>query len=138
FTEALRRSCLEVIGNKMLNTCEELHKYLQCTFAAQSQLHNFTIAECQTILEQLCSDSQLSKKLLVSITEDGVKKFSPSSYGSGVFSSSLQPSEAVQLFHELRDAMNGLVLHCDLHLVYHVIPISDASTKTIDWSKFKD
>ncbi|NXS16802.1 DPOLQ polymerase, partial [Mystacornis crossleyi] len=63
------------------------------------------------------------------------KVYHPTHLGSATLSSSLSPTEAMEIFADLQRAMKSFVLENDLHIVYLVTPVYEEWT-TIDWYQF--
>ncbi|XP_008937926.1 PREDICTED: DNA polymerase theta, partial [Merops nubicus] len=63
------------------------------------------------------------------------KVYHPTHLGSATLSSSLSPTEAMEIFADLQRAMKSFVLENDLHIVYLITPVYEEWT-TIDWYQF--
>jgi len=136
--ERSKRFVLESIATGMLSTFDEIKDFVGCSFFVQ-QSRQLTDDELNLLLDQLIVLSdQGDQSIQRIIDEKGVQRFVPSKLGVGILASSFPPDEAIRLKHELCEAMDGLSLNCDLHLLYYVIPNSNLDTKRIDWQKYRD
>ncbi|MEJ1283198.1 polymerase (DNA directed) theta [Cricetulus griseus] len=63
------------------------------------------------------------------------KVYHPTHLGSATLSSSLSPTDTLDIFADLQRAMKGFVLENDLHIVYLVTPVFEDWTG-IDWYRF--
>ncbi|VDP05370.1 unnamed protein product [Soboliphyme baturini] len=76
-----------------------------------------------------------TNQLLYCFSEDNL---SCTQMGCAAVSSSLSPQEALNVYADLKTAMNGLVLASDLHMVYLVTPVylADMWTHNFSWSNY--
>ena len=64
-----------------------------------------------------------------------VAKIVPTQLGKAAFASSIPAEFALQIFSELAESRNNLVLQTDLHLIYLILP-HYKNVKCPDWSIF--
>ena len=131
--DSFKRLTLESIANGLLQTREEIKNYLNSTLFAY-QTRKFTDNEIETVLIELIPKT--NPLIHQQLNDNNVTHFTASKLGEGILASSLSPEEGLKLFNELKLAMNGIALNCDLHLLYHVIPNKNMEEKQIKWSYF--
>ncbi|XP_051841327.1 DNA polymerase theta [Antechinus flavipes] len=146
-TSSMIRAILEIIVGGVANTPEDVHTYASCTFLAASlkmekqknlkgdkqkmqQEQHGAIEDCVIWLLE-------NEFIQISEANVGIKKkvYHPTHLGSATLSSSLSPTEALDIFADLQRAMKGFVLENDLHIVYLVTPLYEDWT-AIDWYRF--
>ncbi|KAM9035080.1 DNA polymerase theta-like isoform 2-T2 [Sarcophilus harrisii] len=146
-TSSMIRAILEIIVGGVANTPEDVHTYASCTFLAASlkmekqkslkgdkqkmqQEQHGAIEDCVMWLLE-------NEFIQISEANVGIKKkvYHPTHLGSATLSSSLSPTEALDIFADLQRAMKGFVLENDLHIVYLVTPLYEDWT-AIDWYRF--
>ncbi|KAK4336741.1 hypothetical protein RND71_043658 [Anisodus tanguticus] len=82
--------------------------------------------------------SEFNKPFIQKLTGQDSEKLLPTKLGLAVSYSSMSPKDAFKMFNELKLAMKGLVLSCDLHLIYQVVPNKDIENKNVNWKKFSN
>ncbi|XP_072469974.1 DNA polymerase theta [Notamacropus eugenii] len=146
-TATMIRAILEIIVGGVANTPKDVQTYASCTFLAASlkmekqkslkgekqkiqQEQNGAIEDCVMWLLE-------NEFIQISEANAGIKEkvYHPTHLGSATLSSSLSPSEALDIFADLQRAMKGFVLENDLHIVYLVTPLYEDWT-AIDWYRF--
>ncbi|XP_071415940.1 DNA polymerase theta isoform X1 [Pithys albifrons albifrons] len=140
---SMKRAILEIIVGGVANTAEDVHTYASCTLLASS------LKESKWENEKAEDKAQagpieacvawLLENEFIQVLESGndvkAKVYHPTHLGSATLSSSLSPTEAMEIFADLQRAMKSFVLENDLHIVYLVTPVYEEWT-TIDWYQF--
>ncbi|XP_051467679.1 DNA polymerase theta [Apus apus] len=140
---SMKRAILEIIVGGVANTPDDVQTYASCTLLASS------------LRESKCGDEKAQDKTqtgpieacvmwlleneFIQVLDSGndvkAKVYHPTHLGSATLSSSLSPTEAMEIFADLQRAMKSFVLENDLHIVYLVTPVYEEWT-TIDWYQF--
>ncbi|XP_077650870.1 DNA polymerase theta isoform X3 [Urocitellus parryii] len=142
-TASMIRAILEIIVGGVASTSKDMQMYASCTFLAA------TIKEGRQGIQRNQDSVQLGaieacvmwllENEFIQITEDSDgtegKVYRPTHLGSATLSSSLSPTDTLDIFADLQRAMKGFVLENDLHIVYLVTPMFEDWT-TIDWYRF--
>ncbi|XP_045358148.1 DNA polymerase theta isoform X1 [Leopardus geoffroyi] len=142
-TASMIRAILEIIVGGMASTSQDMQTYASCTFLAASMREGKQGIQKNQDSVQLGAIEACVMWLLenefIQITEasDGTegKVYHPTHLGSATLSSSLSPTDTLDIFADLQRAMKGFVLENDLHIVYLVTPMFEDWT-TIDWYRF--
>ncbi|XP_058517936.1 DNA polymerase theta isoform X1 [Ochotona princeps] len=142
-TASMVRAILEIIVGKVASTSQDMQTYASCTFLAASMKEgkqeiqgNQPSGELGAI--EACVIWLLENEFIqITETGDGTegKVYHPTHLGSATLSSSLSPTDTLDIFADLQRAMKGFVLENDLHIVYLVTPMFEDWT-TIDWYRF--
>ncbi|KAM9565459.1 DNA polymerase theta isoform 2-T2 [Guaruba guarouba] len=140
---SMKRAILEIIVGGVANTPADVQTYASCTLLASSlkdsKWENKKAQDkVQTGPIEACVAWLLENEFIqVLDTGDDVKAkvYHPTHLGSATLSSSLSPTEAMEIFADLQRAMKSFVLENDLHIVYLVTPVYEEWT-TIDWYQF--
>ncbi|XP_042525596.1 DNA polymerase theta isoform X1 [Dipodomys spectabilis] len=142
-TASMVRAILEIIVGGVASTSRDMQTYASCTFLAASMkegkqgiqrnedcVHLGAIEACVLWLLE-------NEFIQVAGASDGSegKVYHPTHLGSATLSSSLSPTDTLDIFADLQRAMKGFVLENDLHIVYLVTPMFEDWT-TIDWYRF--
>ncbi|XP_049641821.1 DNA polymerase theta [Suncus etruscus] len=145
-TASMIRAILEIIVGGVASTSQDMQTYASCTFLAVS-LKEATrgIQENQDSVQVGAIEAcvmWLLENEFIQITEanDGTEGklvliYHPTHLGSATLSSSLSPTDTLDIFADLQRAMKGFVLENDLHIVYLVTPMFEEWT-SIDWYRF--
>nr|XP_027791903.1 DNA polymerase theta isoform X3 [Marmota flaviventris] len=142
-TASMIRAILEIIVGGVASTSKDMQMYASCTFLAAS------IKEGKQGIQRNQDSVQLGaieacvmwllENEFIQITEDSDgtegKVYRPTHLGSATLSSSLSPTDTLDIFADLQRAMKGFVLENDLHIVYLVTPMFE-DWITIDWYRF--
>ncbi|XP_064000012.1 DNA polymerase theta [Pogoniulus pusillus] len=140
---SMKRAILEIIVGGLANTPDDVHNYASCTLLASSlkedkRGHEKAQNEAQTGPVETCV-AWLLENEFIQVLDSGsdvkAKVYHPTHLGSATLSSSLSPTEAMEIFADLQRAMKSFVLENDLHIVYLVTPVYEEWT-TIDWYQF--
>ncbi|NXX42261.1 DPOLQ polymerase, partial [Tricholaema leucomelas] len=140
---SMKRAILEIIVGGLANTPDDVHNYASCTLLASSlkegkRGHEKEQNEAQTGPVETCV-AWLLENEFIQVLDSGsdvkAKVYHPTHLGSATLSSSLSPTEAMEIFADLQRAMKSFVLENDLHIVYLVTPVYEEWT-TIDWYQF--
>ncbi|BBN13748.1 DNA polymerase theta [Marchantia polymorpha subsp. ruderalis] len=123
----MMRALLEVVAGGMVQTPQDVHRYVRCTLLNSTESFDHVVKGVQDALRWLCS-----KKFLEWCSE--TEMYSTTPLGRAAFGSSLTPEESLIVFEDLAKAREGFVLASDLHLVYQVTPIYVELEP--DWSLF--
>ncbi|XP_075857948.1 DNA polymerase theta [Microcebus murinus] len=142
-TGSMIRAILEIIVGGVASTSEDMQTYASCTFLAASMKEGKQGIQRNPDSVQLGAIEACVMWLLenefIQITEtsDGTegKVYHATHLGSATLSSSLSPTDTLDIFADLQRAMKGFVLESDLHIVYLVTPMFEDWT-TIDWYRF--
>ncbi|XP_077623707.1 DNA polymerase theta [Crocuta crocuta] len=142
-TASMIRAILEIIVGGVASTSQDMQTYASCTFLAASMKEGKLGIQKNQDSVQLGAIEACVMWLLenefIQITEasDGTegKVYHPTHLGSATLSSSLSPTDTLDIFADLQRAMKGFVLESDLHIVYLVTPMFEDWT-TIDWYRF--
>ncbi|XP_029795268.1 DNA polymerase theta [Suricata suricatta] len=142
-TASMIRAILEIIVGGVASTSQDMQAYASCTFLAASMKEGKLGIQKNQDSVQLGAIEACVMWLLenefIQITEasDGTegKVYHPTHLGSATLSSSLSPTDTLDIFADLQRAMKGFVLENDLHIVYLVTPMFEDWT-TIDWYRF--
>ncbi|XP_044525103.1 DNA polymerase theta [Gracilinanus agilis] len=146
-TASMIRAILEIIVGGVANTPKDVQIYASCTFLAASlkmEKQKSLKGEKQKIQQEqhgaieACVMWLLENEFIQISEANGEAKekvYHPTHLGSATLSSSLSPTEALDIFADLQRAMKGFVLENDLHIVYLVTPLYEDWT-AIDWYKF--
>ncbi|XP_045707980.1 DNA polymerase theta isoform X2 [Phyllostomus hastatus] len=142
-TVSMIRAILEIIVGGVASTSQDMQTYASCTFLAASMKEGKQGIQKNQDPVQLGAIEDCVMWLLenefIQTTEasDGTegKVYHPTHLGSAALSSSLSPTDTLDIFADLQRAMKGFVLENDLHIVYLVTPMFEDWT-TIDWYRF--
>ncbi|XP_035170628.1 DNA polymerase theta [Oxyura jamaicensis] len=142
-TSSMKRAILEIIVGGVANTPSDVETYASCTLLASSLSSSKWRNEkqqdkAQTGPIEACVAWLLENEfiqVLDSGSDEKAKVYHPTHLGSATLSSSLSPTEAMEIFADLQRAMKSFVLENDLHIVYLVTPVYEEWT-TIDWYQF--
>ncbi|XP_053421693.1 DNA polymerase theta [Nycticebus coucang] len=142
-TASMIRAILEIIVGGVASTSEDMQTYASCTFLAASMKEGKQEIQRNQDSVQLGAIEACVMWLLenefIQMTEasDGTegKVYHPTHLGSATLSSSLSPTDTLDIFADLQRAMKGFVLENDLHIVYLVTPMFEDWT-VIDWYRF--
>ncbi|KFQ33857.1 DNA polymerase theta, partial [Mesitornis unicolor] len=140
---SMKRAILEIIVGGVANSPDDVQTYASCTLLASSLKESKWGNEkaqdqAQTGPIEACVAWLLENEFIqVLDAGNGVKAkvYHPTHLGSATLSSSLSPTEAMEIFADLQRAMKSFVLENDLHIVYLVTPVYEEWT-TIDWYQF--
>ncbi|XP_034371446.1 DNA polymerase theta [Arvicanthis niloticus] len=142
-TASMIRAILEIIVSGVASTSQDMQTYAACTFLAAD------VKEGKQGIQRNPDDVQLgaidacvtwlleNEFIQVAEPSDGTggKVYHPTHLGSATLSSSLSPTDTLDIFADLQRAMKGFVLENDLHIVYLVTPVFEDWTN-IDWYRF--
>ncbi|XP_050770857.1 DNA polymerase theta [Gymnogyps californianus] len=140
---SMKRAILEIIVGGVANTPDDVQTYASCTLLASSLKESKWGNEkaqdkAQTGPIEACV-AWLLENEFIQVLDSGndvkAKVYYPTHLGSATLSSSLSPTEAMEIFADLQRAMKSFVLENDLHIVYLVTPVYEEWT-TIDWYQF--
>ncbi|XP_063208405.1 DNA polymerase theta isoform X1 [Chroicocephalus ridibundus] len=140
---SMKRAILEIIVGGVASTPDDVQTYASCTLLAsslkESKWGNEEVQDkVQTGPIEACV-AWLLENEFIQVLESGndvtAKVYHPTHLGSATLSSSLSPTEAMEIFADLQRAMKSFVLENDLHIVYLVTPVYEEWT-TIDWYQF--
>ncbi|NXL77581.1 DPOLQ polymerase, partial [Leptocoma aspasia] len=140
---SMKRAILEIIVGGVANTPEDVQTYASCTLLASSlketKWENGNGQDkAQAGPIEACV-AWLLENEFIQVVDSGNdlkgKIYNPTHLGSATLSSSLSPTEAMEIFADLQRAMKSFVLENDLHIVYLVTPVYEEWT-TIDWYQF--
>ncbi|KAM4788533.1 DNA polymerase theta [Cyanocitta cristata] len=140
---SMKRAILEIIVGGVANTPEDVQTYASCTLLAsslkESKWENGKGQDkAQAGPIEACV-AWLLENEFIQVVDSGsdvkAKVYHPTHLGSATLSSSLSPTEAMEIFADLQRAMKSFVLENDLHIVYLVTPVYEEWT-TIDWYQF--
>ncbi|XP_073087665.1 DNA polymerase theta isoform X4 [Manis javanica] len=142
-TASMIRAILEIIVGGVASTSEDMKTYASCTFLAASMKERKQGIQKNQDSIQLGAIEACVMWLLenefIQITEssDGTegRVYQPTHLGLATLSSSLSPTDTLDIFADLQRAMKGFVLENDLHIVYLVTPMFEDWT-IIDWYRF--
>ncbi|KAK7826501.1 hypothetical protein U0070_017082 [Myodes glareolus] len=142
-TASMKRAILEIIVGGVASTSQDLQTYASCTFLAAgikegSQGKQRNQDDVQLGAIDACVTWLLENEFIqVAEPSDGSggKVYHPTHLGSATLSSSLSPTDTLDIFADLQRAMKGFVLENDLHIVYLVTPVFEDWTG-IDWYRF--
>ncbi|KAI5134986.1 Dna polymerase Theta [Manis pentadactyla] len=142
-TASMIRAILEIIVGGVASTSEDMQTYASCTFLAASMKERKQGIQKNQDSVQLGAIEACVMWLLenefIQITEssDGTegREYHPTHLGLATLSSSLSPTDTLDIFADLQRAMKGFVLENDLHIVYLVTPMFEDWT-IIDWYRF--
>ncbi|CAK7310139.1 DNA polymerase theta [Vulpes lagopus] len=142
-TASMIRAILEIIVGGVASTSQDMQTYASCTFLAASMKERKLGSQKNQDSVQLGAIEACVMWLLenefIQITETGDgtegKVYHPTHLGSATLSSSLSPTDTLDIFADLQRAMKGFVLENDLHIVYLVTPMFE-DWATIDWYRF--
>ncbi|XP_048202684.1 DNA polymerase theta isoform X2 [Perognathus longimembris pacificus] len=142
-TASMVRAILEIIVGGVASTSRDMQTYASCTFLAasmkegkqgiqrnQDSLHLEAIEACVLWL----LENEFIQIVGAGDGSEG-KVYHPTQLGSATLSSSLSPTDTLDIFADLQRAMKGFVLENDLHIVYLVTPMFEDWT-AIDWYRF--
>ncbi|XP_065532207.1 DNA polymerase theta [Lathamus discolor] len=140
---SMKRAILEIIVGGVASTPEDVKTYASCTLLASSLKegkweNEKAQGKVQTGPIEACVAWLLENEFIqVLDSGDDVKEkvYHPTHLGSATLSSSLSPTEAMEIFADLQRAMKSFVLENDLHIVYLVTPVYEEWT-AIDWYQF--
>ncbi|XP_009578523.1 PREDICTED: DNA polymerase theta, partial [Fulmarus glacialis] len=140
---SMKRAILEIIVGGVANTPDDVQTYASCTLLASSLKESKRGNEkaqdkAQTGPIEACVAWLLENEfiqVLDSSNDAKAKVYHPTHLGSATLSSSLSPTEAMEIFADLQRAMKSFVLENDLHIVYLITPVYEDWT-TIDWYQF--
>ncbi|XP_063250098.1 DNA polymerase theta [Prinia subflava] len=140
---SMKRAILEIIVGGVANTPEDVQTYASCTLLASSlKESDWENGKGQDKAQagpiEACV-AWLLENEFIQVVDSGndvkAKVYHPTHLGSATLSSSLSPTEAMEIFADLQRAMKSFVLENDLHIVYLVTPVYEEWT-TIDWYQF--
>ncbi|KAM6290845.1 DNA polymerase theta isoform 1-T2 [Porphyrio hochstetteri] len=140
---SMKRAILEIIVGGVASTPDDVQTYAACTLLAsslkESKWENEKAQDkVQTGPIEACV-AWLLENEFIQVLDSGkdvkAKVYHPTHLGSATLSSSLSPTEAMEIFADLQRAMKSFVLENDLHIVYLVTPVYEEWT-TIDWYQF--
>ncbi|KAM7322117.1 hypothetical protein ACRRTK_018958 [Alexandromys fortis] len=142
-TASMKRAILEIIVGGVASTSQDMQTYTSCTFLAAgikegSQGKQRNQDDVQLGAIDACVTWLLENEFIqVAEPSDGSggKVYHPTHLGSATLSSSLSPTDTLDIFADLQRAMKGFVLENDLHIVYLVTPVFEDWTG-IDWYRF--
>ncbi|XP_057620428.1 DNA polymerase theta isoform X2 [Chionomys nivalis] len=142
-TASMKRAILEIIVGGVASTSQDMQTYASCTFLAAgikegSQGKQRNQDDVQLGAIDACVTWLLENEFIqVAEPSDGSggKVYHPTHLGSATLSSSLSPTDTLDIFADLQRAMKGFVLENDLHIVYLVTPVFEDWTG-IDWYRF--
>ncbi|XP_072210786.1 DNA polymerase theta [Excalfactoria chinensis] len=142
-SSSMKRAILEIIVSGVASTPDDVQTYASCTLLASSLKDNMRENEkeqdkVQTGPIEACIAWLLENEFIQALEcadDKKAKIFHPTHLGSATLSSSLSPTEAMEIFSDLQRAMKSFVLENDLHIVYLVTPVYEDWT-TIDWYQF--
>ncbi|XP_038201958.1 DNA polymerase theta isoform X2 [Arvicola amphibius] len=142
-TASMKRAILEIIVGGMASTSQDMQTYASCTFLAagikegsQGKQRNQDDVQLEAI--DACVTWLLENEFIQEAEPSdgsGGKVYHPTHLGSATLSSSLSPTDTLDIFADLQRAMKGFVLENDLHIVYLVTPVFEDWTG-IDWYRF--
>ncbi|XP_062369010.1 DNA polymerase theta [Cinclus cinclus] len=140
---SMKRAILEIIVGGVANTPEDVQIYTSCTLLAsslkESKWENGKGQDKEQAGPIEACVAWLLENEFIQVVDSGNdvkgKVFHPTHLGSATLSSSLSPTEAMEIFADLQRAMKSFVLENDLHIVYLVTPVYEEWT-TIDWYQF--
>ncbi|XP_014108758.1 PREDICTED: DNA polymerase theta [Pseudopodoces humilis] len=138
---SMKRAILEIIVGGVANTPEEVQTYASCTLLASSlKESNWENGQDKAPAGPIeACVAWLLENEFIQVVDSGndvkAKVYHPTHLGSATLSSSLSPTEAMEIFADLQRAMKSFVLENDLHIVYLVTPVYEEWT-TIDWYQF--
>ncbi|XP_013370681.1 PREDICTED: DNA polymerase theta isoform X2 [Chinchilla lanigera] len=142
-TASMIRAILEIIVGGVASTSHDMQIYASCTFLAASMKEEQQRIQKNQGSVQLGAIEACVRWLLenefIQITEasNGTEGnvYHPTHLGTATLSSSLSPTDTLDVFADLQRAMKGFVLENDLHIVYLVTPMFEDWT-SIDWYRF--
>ncbi|XP_055481039.1 DNA polymerase theta [Psammomys obesus] len=141
-TASMIRAILEIIVGGVASTSQDMQTYAACTFLAAGVKEGKQgiqgNADGQLGALDACVTWLLENELIQEAEPSGGaggKVYHPTHLGSATLSSSLSPSDTLDIFADLQRAMKGFVLENDLHIVYLVTPVFE-DWATIDWYRF--
>ncbi|XP_009868767.1 PREDICTED: DNA polymerase theta-like, partial [Apaloderma vittatum] len=123
---SMKRAILEIIVGGMANTPDDVRTYASCTLLASSLKEDKwgnekTPEKVQAGPIEACV-AWLLENEFIQVLDSGnngkAKFYHPTHLGSATLSSSLSPTEAMEIFADLQRAMKSFVLENDLHIVY--------------------
>ncbi|XP_012425409.5 DNA polymerase theta [Taeniopygia guttata] len=140
---SMKRAILEIIVGGVANTPEDVQTYASCTLLASSlkeskRENGKEEDKARAGPIEACVAWLLENEFIQVVDSDNdvkAKVYHPTHLGSATLSSSLSPTEALEIFADLQRAMKSFVLENDLHIVYLVTPVYEEWT-TIDWYQF--
>ncbi|KAM9301010.1 DNA polymerase theta [Morus bassanus] len=140
---SMKRAILEIVVGGVANTPDDVHTYASCTLLASSLKESkrgnekaqdkVQIGPIEACVAWLLENEFI--QVLDSSNDAKAKVYHPTHLGSATLSSSLSPTEAMEIFADLQRAMKSFVLENDLHIVYLITPVYEEWT-TIDWYQF--
>ncbi|XP_068038023.1 DNA polymerase theta isoform X3 [Anomalospiza imberbis] len=140
---SMKRAILEIIVGGVASTPENVQTYASCTLLAsslkESKWENGKKQDNTQAGPIEACVAWLLENEFIQVVDSGddvkAKVYHPTHLGSATLSSSLSPTEALEIFADLQRAMKSFVLENDLHIVYLVTPVYEEWT-TIDWYQF--
>ncbi|KAM6382615.1 LOW QUALITY PROTEIN: DNA polymerase theta [Alca torda] len=137
---SMKRAILEIIVGGVASTPDDVQTYASCTLLASSLKESkWGNEEAQDKVQtgpiEACVAWLLGNEFIQVLESGNAKVYHPTHLGSATLSSSLSPTEAMEIFADLQRAMKSFVLENDLHIVYLVTPVYEEWT-TIDWYQF--
>ncbi|XP_010565985.1 PREDICTED: DNA polymerase theta [Haliaeetus leucocephalus] len=140
---SMKRAILEIIVGGLADTPDDVQTYASCTLLASSLKESKwgnekAQGKAQTGPIEACVAWLLENEFIQVLDSGNDVKgnvYHPTHLGSATLSSSLSPTEAMEIFADLQRAMKSFVLENDLHIVYLVTPVYEEWT-TIDWYQF--
>ncbi|XP_059677103.1 DNA polymerase theta [Gavia stellata] len=141
-TSSMKRAILEIIVGGVANTPDDVQTYASCTLASSLKASKWGDEKAQDKVQtgpiEACVAWLLENEFIQALDSSNdvkAKIYHPTHLGSATLSSSLSPTEALEIFADLQRAMKSFVLENDLHIVYLVTPVYEEWT-TIDWYQF--
>lgn len=113
----MKRAILEVVAGGIVQTANDIHRYVRCTLLNSTQPFEDVVKSAQDSLYWLCHAKFLE-------WDQKTQIYSTTPLGRAAFGSSLSPEESMIVLEDLARAREGFVLASDLHLLYEVTPIN--------------
>jgi len=113
----MKRAILEVVAGGIVQTANDIHRYVRCTLLNSTQPFEDVVKSAQDSLYWLCHAKFLE-------WDQQTQIYSTTPLGRAAFGSSLSPEESMIVLEDLARAREGFVLASDLHLLYEVTPIN--------------
>ncbi|XP_009982815.1 PREDICTED: DNA polymerase theta-like, partial [Tauraco erythrolophus] len=128
-SSSMKRAILEIIVGGVANTPDDVQTYASCTLFAsslkESKWGNEKAQDKAQIGPIEACVAWLLENEFIQVLDAGsdvkgnmAKVYHPTHLGSATLSSSLSPTEAMEIFADLQRAMKSFVLENDLHIVY--------------------
>eukprot|EP01018_Ginkgo_biloba_P001647 Gb_33083 [translate_table: standard] len=113
----MTRAILEVVAGGIVQTANDVHRYVRCTLLNSTQPFEEVVKSAQDSLRWLCNAKFLEWNQQTQI-------YTTTPLGRAAFGSSLSPEESLIVLEDLARAREGFVLASDLHVLYQVTPIN--------------